>query len=95
MSLDESDKLGSLIGGIIRTQDEIKSSITPNDPSESFQIISKEQLELSGTMVVNALTISTDSFVLNHSVYGNLNSAVLKLDGGYSGSPVTLITVNI
>jgi hypothetical protein len=83
MSLDEADKLGSLIGGIIRTQDEIKSSITPNDPSESFQIISNEQIELSGTMILNSLTIATDSFVLNHVVYGNLNSAVFKLDGGY------------
>lgn len=84
MSLDENDRLGSLIGGMDRRQDDLAQNISPNEPDAQTQIIDTANVLLQGTVVITRKSYPTDSFILDHPVYGELNSPTLKLNGGYA-----------
>lgn len=86
MVLDAATQLGRKIGQIASEQDEIKQNISPDAAASDDQYVMTERLRLFGTMTATALLYPTDSFIIDHPVYGEIDSSVLKIDGGYSGS---------
>ena len=89
-----SQELGKLIGSAISSQSNIKNDLVADDVSGAIGTQASGSIILPTDCTVASLLIATDSFVLDHPVYGELDSAVLKLDGGYSGSPTVLYTTN-
>lgn len=88
MALDYASKIGAAIGSMSKEQDTIKENISPDDPEDQFQIVTFEFLRLGGTATLTQLMYPTDSFILDHPVYGELDSNVLQIDGGYdTGHP--------
>lgn len=79
-----SRDLGAVLGNMSKEQSDIKSNISPNEQNANAFIVSQEQVQLSGTLTVTAYFYPEDSFILDHPVYGELDSSVLKLDGGYA-----------
>jgi hypothetical protein len=71
-------------------QEQIKSNMSPADPTGFDIRTSISNLMLAGTIVATQKIIASDSFVLDHPVYGELDSATLKLDGGYSSGVLTM-----
>ena len=93
MTLSAIDKLGEKLGGLASEQEVIKDNINPADPLPQLQLMSFEKMVVNGSVTLNKLTIATDSFVIDHWVYGEIDSSVLKIDGGYTGSPEEMIKV--
>lgn len=90
MSLSAVEKLGGLLGSSMNEQQVIKDNISPNDDAQILLTsIDTASIALAGTLVVNKLTYATDSFILDHPLYCDLNSSVLKLDGGYDETGTT------
>ena len=84
MSLDSISQLGEIIGGSISEQDQIKDNIRADSAEAIDSIGFSETIVLSGTLTGVAKQYATDSFIIDHVVYGELDSTVLKLDGGHS-----------
>lgn len=85
MAISDAQKIGEAIGTAYYEQDIIKDNLSGNDAAGEISAYNSELILITGTILVNGLTIATDSFVPDHPVYGELNSAVLVLDGGYTG----------
>lgn len=83
MSLSSASQLGSIIGNMSSNQSDIASQISPDDANDSLLIQNSAAVLLSQTVTVSSRTVRTDSFILDHVVYGALDSATLRLDGGY------------
>ena len=90
MALDIASQLGETLGILSNIQDDMQQNMSPDENQAQDQMSSRFIFEIGGTVILNQNTYATDSFILDHPVYGELDSAVLKLDGGYSGSPVQL-----
>ncbi len=84
MTLSNIDKLGKEIGHIKSDQTEIKENISPDETVDQDQIVSIERMPIGGTFVATAYYYPDDSFILDHPVYGDLDSSTLALDGGYA-----------
>lgn len=84
-------QLGEYIGNLSYEQEQTKSNLSPNDPYGFDQRAIISNVALEGTIIATKYTIATNSFVLDHLVYGELDSSTLTLDGGYSSS-TTLYT---
>lgn len=88
MSLDSVSTIGEAIGSLSKEQDRIKENLSADDAEDLFQVVTIEFLRLGGSVTLNKLMYPTNSFILDHVVYGELDSATLQLDGGYdTGHP--------
>jgi len=85
MSLDETREFGVMIGQMGSNQDDLQQNLTANDPLASFQLVADDIVTVGGYLAVTAKYLSTTSFVIDHPVYGELDSSVLAIDGTYSG----------
>lgn len=88
MALNSTSKLGKAIGGMASEQDDIKQNISPDEAASDDQFVMFESLILNGTVSLTKLLYPTDSFIIDHPVYGEIDSSVLQIDGGYdTGDP--------
>jgi hypothetical protein len=84
MALDSVSKLGQKIGGLSSGQEDIKDNLSP-DSSDSLDSLGfAETIGVQGTLTTKRWDYSETSFILDHVVYGNLDSSVLNIDGGYN-----------
>lgn len=91
MSLSDTSKLAQLLSEQNRETNDLKSNISPDDNNVSLSLFDNERpIIMSGLIVVSKYTYATDSFILDHPVYGSLDSATLALDGGYTTLTVTM-----
>jgi len=86
MSLSDADKLAKYIADIANQQDDIKQNLNPDDPVSTLQLVSSEELEIYGNSLGIARYLASTSFVIDHPVYGDIDSATLHIDGGYLDS---------
>lgn len=86
MSLNPVKELGRELGKIKQEQDVTNSNISPDETVEQDQIVSIETLKLGGALSIIKWTYDGESFILDHPVYGELDSSVYKLDGSYGGT---------
>ena len=95
MALDSVSQLGKFLGDFKARQETTKENITPND-TKDFIRIEKENagtVWTSGTYILKKWEYESDAFIIDHPVQGELDSAVYKLDGGYTvASPTTIET---
>lgn len=89
MGLSASEQLGRVIGGLVKGQEQIHEDHVPGDVSQSLILSPLSRGGLSTSIVTRLHYIASSSFVLDHPVYGELDSSSLHLDGGYS-STITL-----
>lgn len=86
MGLGEAEELATYIGNISSEQDNIKENAFAEEAINSFLLAPFETVKVSALLVVTKRTYGTTSFIIDHPVYGELDSSILELDGGYSGS---------
>ena len=75
--------LGNILGQNIKNTDEYKQDMAETGDINFITFAPLHTINVTGTYVVTKYLLTTDSFVLDHPVYGELDSSVLKLDGGY------------
>lgn len=100
MSLDPVKRLASTLAETANEQNEIKQNMSGDDSTGILQANLSENIVVDGTLGLTAIqhTYASDSFILDHSTLGLLDSSVLKLDGGYDpgeGSGIELFNINI
>ena len=83
MPLDPISQIGEVIGGMNNQQQDNSQNISEDDTLGHDVIIANFNTVLTGTVVVNMNVYPTDSFIIDHPVYGDIDSAVLHIDGGY------------
>lgn len=83
-------KLATYLGDMKYEQEQIKSNMSPADPTGFDIRTSISNMILAGTIIATQKTIATTSFVIDHPVYGYLDSATLQLDGGYVSGSITM-----
>jgi len=86
---DSIAEIGRIIGNLSKEQSTIKENISADETETQDTIYASFVSELQCTGIINKLTYPTDSFILDHPIYGELDSSVLKLDGGYDPSVPT------
>jgi len=88
MVLSSAKSLGKTIANQQKEIDGLKQQISPNDPSASFPLFSSEQIKITKNVVFKQRVLDSESFYIDHPVYGDVDSATLNLDGDYdTGNP--------
>jgi hypothetical protein len=88
MSLDPVSRLAETIAATSNDQQTVKQNLSADDPDSLLQ--SSETLRLTGTLIATQYTYPTNSFIIDHPVYGVIDSATLLIDGGYVTNVVTI-----
>lgn len=84
-------KLAGRIASLSEEQSEIKDNISPEEPGAALNLFFRNDIRVTGQVTLTKKVHSGTSFVLDHPVYGELDSAVLALDGGYDESQTEII----
>ena len=90
MTLNPAVELGRTIGALSQAQDNLQDQVSPNDPGNvAPPIVFDPSIVIGGGGIgINSFKaikwfLATDSFVIDHPVYGDIDSSTLKIDGGY------------
>jgi len=81
---DSATELGRIIGGLSNDQSAIKENLSPDDVNAQLNVVNSEQFETKGVLTATKFTYASDSFIIDHPVQGELDSAVYLIDGGYT-----------
>lgn len=83
MGVSATDELAKFLGGLSKEQRNLKENIVPDEIENSFLLAPFQAIDLASSITVTAYFYPTTSFILDHPVYGELDSSTLELDGGY------------
>jgi len=86
MSLDPVSIFANNINNLAEGQEELKSNLVPDESIAETQIFSAEKLIISGNSRGISRLLATTSFVIDHPVYGYIDSATLAIDGDRASS---------
>lgn len=89
MALDSASEVGRIIGGLVNTTNQIQSDHVPGAIDQGIVLTPIDKSKVQTTVVITKYFYPTDSFIIDHIVYGEIDSSVLKLDGGYAESEGT------
>ncbi len=84
MSLDPVKELARNLATTANEQESVKQNLSGDDTEALLQLQSNEKIVMSGSFLATKYTYATDSFIIDHPVYGELDSSVLLLDGNYA-----------
>ena len=88
-----AEELGKVIGNLIQAQ-QITSQ---NRNGAVVKTIKRrsiyEDIKVPGQIIFTKKVPASDSFILDHPVQGELDSAVYKLDGGWDASQEVILEI--
>ena len=86
---DSATELGQMLGNLAKGQSDLQSNAFGDEGEGLLNLSTNESLVMTGTLTATAYYYSATSFVIDHPVYGNINSATLAMDGDYDtvGAP--------
>jgi len=88
--LSIADEIGILIGQMSSDQATTRENLSGDEAGGQLTIFSSERIILTGDTELVSLGLGSSSFVIDHPVYGDIDSSVLHIDGGYGGGTSTL-----
>lgn len=81
---DSVQELGMMLGKSMKEQSTIKENMNPDEFDQQLVTFNSEQLVIEVVPSAENKCYDQDIFILDHPVYGELDSATLQLDGGYT-----------
>lgn len=84
MALDNASQIAQIIGGVQRTQGSLTENLSPDENASTDTIASAEAIVLTGTVTVNAHTLSTSGLIYDHLLYGEIDHTYFYLDEPYA-----------
>lgn len=84
--MDSATQLGQLLGSIVNQQSKLASQISPDDSDPLLTLQNTDRIVVEGLLSITSRLYPTDSFIIDHPIYGDINSSVLLIDGGYLSS---------
>lgn len=83
MVLSDAEKLGAYIVAIKKDVDSIKSNALPEETDQSINLAPFDKIKVTLSQTTYKRYYPTNSFIIDHPVYGDIDSSTLALDGGY------------
>ena len=77
MGLSAAEELGKLIANNINDTQAIKNDVLPDETDQSLNLVPKERMRVTLAQSTIIRYYPTDSFILDHPVYGELDSSTL------------------
>jgi hypothetical protein len=84
--VDSATQLGQLLGSLSNQQSKLSQNISPDDSDPLLTLYTNDEIIVEGTFSASSKIYPTDSFILDHPIYCDIDSSVLKIDGGYASS---------
>ena len=84
MSSDSARELGRLLAGNANETQNLKEDLLPDAVDQNFLLAPTDRITLAVAVTGIQWLYPTDSFIIDHPTYGELDSSTLKLDGGYA-----------
>jgi len=81
-----TSELGKVLAGLANNQSTLAQNISPDVSDPLFSLYNQEGIIISGVLTVTNKLYATNSFIIDHPVYGEIDSAILLIDGGYASS---------
>lgn len=75
--------LGNLLGQSISESQDYKQDMAETGDINFITFAPLETINVTGSYIVTKYLLDSTSFVLDHPVYGYIDSPTLKIDGGY------------
>jgi len=82
--MGSAEELGRAIASIANQSNDIREDVLPDDINQELLLVPNDVAEFTTLVTGTRRSYATDSFILDHPVYGELDSSTLKIDGGYS-----------
>lgn len=79
----DAKDVGKTLGKISQGQAKLQENVYPDDPDAQLLLQIEEAISLSAQGTLAGYLYPTDSFIVDHSVYGEVDSPILQIDGGY------------
>jgi hypothetical protein len=97
MALDAVSQLGGSLAAFQTRQQTTANNISPNDTTGFLRIYEENAggIIASGSVTLNKWEYESDAFILDNDPQGELDSAVYKLDEGYTVASPTLIETKV
>jgi len=92
MGLSSAEELGRIIAMNSNKTEQLKEDVFASDVSAAMLLAPLDRFKITMTVVGNQLNYSSTAFILDHPVYGELDSSTLALDGGYASSTTSTFT---
>jgi hypothetical protein len=86
MSNNPIDEFAKIIAGLETQQANLSENLEGDSENSLLGWYQTEGFGLSGTIKIIRRNLASTSFVLDHPVYGEIDSDTLAIDGGYATS---------
>ena len=87
--MDSARELGMALGKMSQSQSDLKAGAFGDEDDGLLNFVLNKKLVMTGTATLTSYLYATNSFIPGHPVYGELDSPVLLLDGGYAATADT------
>ena len=84
MDRGPSKEVGSILAGLARDNQSIRESAIYDEADNDYLVTSIDSAQLTTTVYVIKQNYPTTSFIIDHPVYGDIDSSILEIDGGYA-----------
>jgi len=91
VALTAAEELGRAIAGISNTQNSLKEDIVGDEIEQSILLSPIDTTQLETTVTLKKNVYPTDSFIIDHPVYGEIDSSTLEIDGGYLAGSTDIV----
>ena len=95
MSLSPESEIAAIINKTAKTQDDILENAFPDEGLNVFILSPFETINLTSSYTITALMLGTSAFVIDHPVYGDIDSNTLHLDGDYASTSVLYSSITV
>lgn len=86
MALDAATEVGGIIGSNIKATKQIQEDHVSAEVQNSLLLSPISRSKVETTVTITQYFYGDTAFILDHPVYGELDSSTLELDGDYAQS---------
>lgn len=91
MGLSNSETVGKAIATALNQGENIKQDAIPAEIINSMLLAPTDRTRVVLSVTGTRRNYGTTSFILDHPIYGELDSSTLSLDGGYAANAIQYV----
>jgi len=83
VNISDTRELGNLLGTSLKSANDYKADFVESEYNADITLASLATVRVTGSWYIYKKLLGDESFVIDHPVYGELDSSILEIDGGY------------